>query len=61
VPDEIDALGAAGGDGTLAAIAEVAVERDLPFVCVPFGTKNHFARDLGIPDDPVAALAGLRW
>jgi diacylglycerol kinase family enzyme len=51
------ALGMAGGDGSLAAIAEVAIERDLPFVCVPFGTRNHFARDLGLDgDDPVGAL-----
>ena len=50
-------LGAAGGDGSLAAVAEVAIERDLPFVAVPFGTRNHFARDLGLDrDDPVAAL-----
>ena len=52
-----DALGIAGGDGSLAAVAEVALERDLPFVCVPFGTRNHFARDLGLDrDDPIAAL-----
>src|SRR5919204_1522447 len=59
VPGEIDVIGAAGGDGTLAAVAEVAVERGLPFVCVPFGTRNHFARDLGIEEDPVAALAAF--
>jgi diacylglycerol kinase family enzyme len=47
----------AGGDGSLAAVAAVALERDLPFVCIPFGTRNHFARDLGIErDDPVGAL-----
>jgi diacylglycerol kinase family enzyme len=51
------ALGIAGGDGSLADVAAVAVERGLPFVCVPFGTRNHFARDLGLDrDDPVAAL-----
>jgi diacylglycerol kinase family enzyme len=52
-----DALGMAGGDGSLAPVAAVAIERDLPFVCVPFGTRNHFARDLGLDrDDPIAAL-----
>ncbi len=36
----------------------MALERDLPFVCIPFGTRNHFARDLGLDaDDPLAALA----
>lgn len=50
-------LGIAGGDGSLAAVAEVAIERDQPFVCIPFGTRNHFARDLGLDrDDPVGAL-----
>jgi diacylglycerol kinase family enzyme len=55
-----DALGMAGGDGSLAAVAAVAVERDLPFVVVPFGTRNHFARDLGLDRaDPLAALAAF--
>ena len=50
-------LGGAGGDGSLAAVAEVAVERAWPFVVVPFGTRNHFVRDLGLDrDDPFAAL-----
>src|SRR5512146_3310129 len=49
-----EVLGMAGGDGSLAA------RRDLPFVCVPAGTRNHFARDLGLDrDDPVAALAAF--
>ena len=54
-------LGAAGGDGSLGAVAAVALERDLPLVVVPFGTRNHFASDLGLdPDDPLAALAGYQ-
>lgn len=55
-----DALGMAGGDGSLAAVAEAALERDLPFVCIPFGTRNHFARDLGLDrNDPIGALAAF--
>jgi diacylglycerol kinase family enzyme len=55
-----DALGIAGGDGSLAAVAQVAIERELQFVCVPFGTRNHFARDLGLDRaDPLAALAAF--
>ena len=50
-------LGAAGGDGSLAAVADVAVERGWPFVVVPFGTHNHLARDLGLDrEDPFTAL-----
>lgn len=41
---DADAIGVAGGDGTVSSVAAVAVERDLPFVCVPFGTRNHFER-----------------
>ena len=53
----VEVLGAAGGDGSVASVAAVAAERDLPFVCVPFGTRNHFARDIGLDrDDPFAAL-----
>jgi len=48
----------AGGDGSLGAVASVAVDHDLPFACIPFGTRNHFARDLGLDgDDPIGALA----
>lgn len=58
---EAEVVGAAGGDGSVASVAAVAVERDLPFVCVPFGTRNHFARDLGLDvDDPAATLDAFR-
>ena len=54
------AIGVAGGDGSLARVAEVALEHDLPFVPVPFGTRNHFARDAGFdPADPLGALAAF--
>src|SRR5581483_7160288 len=43
-----DALGIAGGDGSLAVVAAAAMEHGLPFVCVPAGTRNHFALDLGV-------------
>jgi diacylglycerol kinase family enzyme len=55
-----DVLGVAGGDGSLAAVAGVASERGVPLVCVPFGTRNHFARDLGLDrNDPIGALAAF--
>lgn len=43
-----DCLGMAGGDGSQALVASIAVEHDLPFVCVAAGTRNHFALDLGL-------------
>ena len=42
-----DCLGMAGGDGSQALVASIAIEHDLPFVCVAAGTRNHFALDLG--------------
>ena len=57
VADGADALGVAGGDGSLAVVAAAAATHGLPFVCVPAGTRNHFALDLGVdPHDVVGAL-----
>jgi diacylglycerol kinase family enzyme len=53
-------VGVAGGDGSLAAVAGAAVDSGAAFVCVPFGTRNHFARDVGLDHgDPLAALAAF--
>jgi diacylglycerol kinase family enzyme len=52
-----DVIGMAGGDGSQALVAAVAMEEDVAHVCVPAGTRNHFALDLGIDrDDVVGAL-----
>ncbi|MGO9975622.1 MAG: diacylglycerol/lipid kinase family protein [Solirubrobacteraceae bacterium] len=52
-----DAVGMAGGDGSQAIVAGIAAEHGLPYVCVPAGTRNHFALDLGVDrDDVVGAL-----
>jgi diacylglycerol kinase family enzyme len=52
-----DALAMAGGDGSQAIVATVASEAGLPYACVPSGTRNHFALDLGVDrDDVVGAL-----
>lgn len=40
-----------GGDGTLSSAAEVLVGGPVPLGILPLGTKNHFARDLGVPAD----------
>ena len=55
-----DALAMAGGDGSQAIVAMVAAEFDLPFACIPSGTRNHFALDLGVDrKDVVGALDAL--
>jgi diacylglycerol kinase family enzyme/membrane-associated phospholipid phosphatase len=54
------ALGVAGGDGSVAAAAAVALEFGLPLAVVPAGTLNHIAPDLGVATPPEAAAAVLR-
>jgi diacylglycerol kinase family enzyme len=52
-----DVIGMAGGDGSQALVAQVAMEHGLPYVCIPAGTRNHLALDLGLDrDDVVGAL-----
>ena len=52
-------VGVAGGDGTIRCAAEVLVGTDVPMLVVPAGTRNHFARELGI-DDLEAAVEAAR-
>jgi diacylglycerol kinase family enzyme len=57
VAEGADALAMAGGDGSQAVVAMVAAELGLPYACIPAGTRNHFALDLGVDrDDVVGAL-----
>ena len=57
------AVVAAGGDGTLNAVAQAVLPAGLPFGVLPQGTFNLFARAHGIPTDlreATAALLGAR-
>src|SRR5689334_21552316 len=47
---------AAGGDGTVSAVASALVGTPVPLAVLPLGTLNHFARDIGVPEDPAAAV-----
>src|SRR6185503_7185385 len=50
---------AAGGDGTVSAVASQIVACDTELGVLPLGTLNHFARDLGLPlalEEAVAAV-----
>ena len=52
-----DVIGMAGGDGSQAIVAAVAARHDVPYVCIPSGTRNHFAMDIGIDrEDVIGAL-----
>jgi diacylglycerol kinase family enzyme len=55
-----DHLMMAGGDGSLGVVAAVAAASDITFGCVPVGTRNHFAMDIGLDrDNPLAALQAV--
>jgi diacylglycerol kinase family enzyme len=54
VADGADVLGVSGGDGTLAAVATVAMKHNLPLVVLAGGTKCHFAKDIGLSPDEIA-------
>jgi diacylglycerol kinase family enzyme len=52
-----EVIGMAGGDGSQALVATVAARRNVAHVCIPAGTRNHFALDLGLDrEDVVGAL-----
>jgi diacylglycerol kinase family enzyme len=58
--NEIQAIVAGGGDGTIHTIAAVLAGTGVPLGILPLGTLNHFAKDLGIPpalEDAVGVIA----
>lgn len=57
--DDGGAVVAAGGDGTLNAVAREALANRLPFGAVPLGTFNYFGRVHGIPTDAAEATRAL--
>ena len=61
IAEGADCLGMAGGDGSQALVASIAIEHDIPFVCICAGTRNHFALDLGLNrEDPRTGMSAFR-
>ncbi|OWU83766.1 hypothetical protein ATO6_17285 [Oceanicola sp. 22II-s10i] len=50
---------AAGGDGTICAVASVIIGKPVTFGVIPMGTFNFFARGLGIPEEVEGAVRNL--
>lgn len=50
---------AAGGDGTVCAVASKLVNTGTAMGVVPMGTFNYFSRSLGFPQEPVATMEAL--
>src|SRR5262249_40357442 len=51
-----EAVAVAGGDGSLNAAAQALVGTNVRLGVLPFGMRNHFARDMGIPLDLAQAV-----
>ena len=47
---------AAGGDGTISSVAQAVRGTETVLGVLPLGTRNHFAKDLGIPVDRREAI-----
>jgi diacylglycerol kinase (ATP) len=62
--DSLDALGVAGGDGTVAlALSALMGPNRVPIGVLPVGSGNDFARHIGVPralSEALAALTGGR-
>jgi diacylglycerol kinase family enzyme len=58
--DGYEVLVGAGGDGTVSAVASVAVAYGKKLGVLPMGTFNHFARDAGLPIDLADAVNVLK-
>jgi diacylglycerol kinase family enzyme len=56
----VEAVIAGGGDGTVGTVAAVLIERGVPLGVLPLGTRNHFARDLQIPEGLAEAVQVVR-
>ena len=51
---DLDAVIAAGGDGTVSAVAQGVMGSNVTMGVIPLGTLNHFAKDLGVPEIEIA-------
>lgn len=52
----IDVLIIGGGDGTVSSAASLVINKGISLLVLAMGTKNNFARDAGIPLDPIKAI-----
>ena len=59
--EHVDLVIAAGGDGTIHAVASGLIRREGALGIIPLGTMNNLARSLGIPLSVEAACAIIAW
>ncbi len=56
---DLDVLIIGGGDGTVSTAAELIADSNISLLVLALGTKNNFARDAGVPLDPIEAISLL--
>jgi YegS/Rv2252/BmrU family lipid kinase len=56
VQSDAEIIVAGGGDGTISSVAAAVIEAGKALGVLPFGTMNHFAKDLHIPLDLKGAV-----
>ena len=57
--EDTDTIVAGGGDGTISAAAAACFHSGKTLGVIPLGTMNLYARSLGLPLDPQAAIEAL--
>ncbi len=57
--EEPEIVVAAGGDGTVMAVAGAMLGKGVPMAVLPLGTFNFFARGLGLSEEPEQAAAEI--
>lgn len=59
VADGFSTIVAAGGDGTVMGVAHALMGSKAHLAVLPLGTFNYFARGLGLPQEPEAAVKAI--
>lgn len=59
ISEELDVLIIGGGDGTVSTAAGLIADTEISLLVLALGTKNNFARDAGIPLEPLEAISLL--
>jgi diacylglycerol kinase family enzyme len=59
VGSDVEVIVAGGGDGTISSVAGIVIDANKALGVLPFGTMNHFAKDLQIPLELEEAVATI--
>jgi YegS/Rv2252/BmrU family lipid kinase len=60
IADGVDMIIVGGGDGTISAVVDHGVKKDIMFAVLPLGTSNSFARSLNMPLDLESAIKVIK-